>query len=259
LFLKNDIKIEKIYTMDNKVHQLFPLFNHQKNLVYLDSAATSLKPLKVILAINSYYKKYSINSHSESNNPLSNEVRGTIQQTRQLIAQRINTQIEEIVFLPSTTYSLNILALSLENYLEKGDRIFLTHLEHSSNCYPWQAIAQKKGVQVEFLPLTKNFTIDVDKLEKCVDKKTKIVSFVHVSNNLGVVNPVQEIAKRVKIMNPNCLVIIDACQSIAHLPINVKEWEIDALVFSGHKVYGPTGIGVLWLKKELGQKLPDLL
>src|SRR6185437_16839605 len=149
--------------MDSKIRQLFPLFTHQNKLVYLDSAATSLKPLSVIQAISSYYEKYSINSHSEGNNSLSNEVRNTIQQTRQLIAQKINARVEEIIFLPSTTYSLNILALSLKSYLEKGDKIFLTHLEHSSNCHPWQAIAQEKGVQVDFLPLNKNFTIDINK------------------------------------------------------------------------------------------------
>src|SRR5690349_16328888 len=122
--------------MDNKTRQLFPLLVHYKNLVYLDGAATSLKPFGVIQSINDYYEKYSINSHSESNHYLSNEVRNTIQQTRQLIAQKINAQIEEIIFLPSTTYSLNILALSLKGYLERASKIFITHLEHSSNCYP---------------------------------------------------------------------------------------------------------------------------
>src|SRR4051794_16504695 len=119
--------------MNNKIRQLFPLFTRHKNLVYLDSAGTSLKPKFVIQAISNYYEKYSINSHSEGNNLLSNEVRNTIDRTRQLIAQRINSQTEEIIFLPSTTHSLNILALSLKNYLEKGDKIALTHLEHSSN------------------------------------------------------------------------------------------------------------------------------
>jgi len=122
--------------MDNKIRQLFPLFAHQKNLVYLDSAGTSLKPLSVIQAIGGYYEKYSVNSHSEGNNPLSNEVRNAIQQTRRLIAQKINARDEEIIFLSSTTYSLNVLALSLKDYLRKGDKIALTHLEHSSNCYP---------------------------------------------------------------------------------------------------------------------------
>ena len=122
--------------MNDKIRRLFPFFLHHQNFNYLDSAGTSLKPLSVIQAISSYYEKYSINSHSESDNSLSNEVRKTIQQTRQLIAQKINAQTEEIFFLPSTTYSLNVLALSLKNYLEKRDKIFLTYLEHSSNCYP---------------------------------------------------------------------------------------------------------------------------
>src|SRR2546423_8071049 len=231
--------------MNNKFRKLFPIFTRQKNLVYLDSVATSLKPQTVIQAISDYYEKYSINSHSEGSSFLAQKVRQTVHQTRQLIAQKINAQAEEIIFFPSTTYSLNILALSLKNFLQKGDKIFLTHLEHSSNCYPWQAIAQEKAVQVDFLSLTKNFVIDIDKLENYIDKKTKMVSFSHMSNSLGIINPIAKITKKIKEINPNCLVIIDACQSIAHLPIDVKKWNIDALVFSGHKVYGPTGIGVL--------------
>ena len=245
--------------MSNKIRQLFPFFNHYKNLVYLDSAGTSLKPKIVIQAINDYYEKYSINNHSEGSNPLFSEVWTTIQQTREIIAKKINAETEEIIFLPSTTYSLNILALSLKNYLEERDKIALTHLEHSSNCYPWQAIAQERLAKVDFLPLNEDFVIDTSKLENYIDQKTKIVSFSHLSNSLGIINPVKEITEKIRKINPNCLVIVDACQSIAHLPINVKEWNIDALVFSGHKVYGPTGIGVLWLKKEVGQKLPDIL
>ncbi|CAI2179822.1 4946_t:CDS:2, partial [Funneliformis geosporum] len=198
--------------MNNKFRKLFPIFIHQKNLVYLDSSGTSLKPKTVIQAISNYYEKYSINTHSEGSSFLAQAVRQIIHQTRQLIAQRINGTKEEVVIFPSTTYSLNILALSLKNYLQRGDKIFLTHLEHSSNCYPWQAIAQKKGAQVDFLPLTKNFIIDIDKLENYIDKKTKIVSFSHMSNSLGVINPVAKITQKIKEINPNCLVIIDACQ-----------------------------------------------
>jgi cysteine desulfurase / selenocysteine lyase len=121
---------------NNKFRKLFPIFIRQKNLVYLDSAATSLKPKNVIKAISNYYENYSINTHSEGSSFLAQEVRQTIQQTRQLIAQKINVQKREIIFFPSTTYSLNILSLSLKNLLQKGDKIFLTHLEHSSNCYP---------------------------------------------------------------------------------------------------------------------------
>jgi len=107
--------------------------------------------------------------------------------------------------------------------------------------------------------LNKEFTIDIDKLDKHVNQKTKIVSFIHVSNSLGIINPVAEITKKVKEINPECLVILDACQSIVHVPINVEKWNIDALVLSGHKVYGPTGVGVLWVKKTLGEKIPHLL
>src|SRR4051794_95614 len=121
--------------MSNKFRKLFPIFDRQKNLVYLDSAGTSLKPDTVIQAISNYYENYSVNSHSEGSNFLSNEVRSTIQQTREIIAQRIKGDSEEIIFFPSTTYALNVLALSLKNYLEKEEKIFLTQLEHSSNCY----------------------------------------------------------------------------------------------------------------------------
>src|SRR5437763_12809580 len=155
--------------MNNKFRKLFPTFVRQKNLVYLDSAATSLKPKTVIQAISNYYENYSINTHSEGSSLLAQKVRQTVHQTRQLIAQKINAQAEEIIFFPSTTYSLNILALSLKNFLQKGDKISLTYLEHSSNCYPWQALSQNKRVEVNFLPLIKDFNIDLNMLDKYVD------------------------------------------------------------------------------------------
>lgn len=246
--------------MITKLRKKFPIFFKQKKLVYLDSAATACKPDSVIQAIREYYEKYSINSHSESSNTLFKKVNEVIQESRRITAEKVNTNDNrEIIFFPSATYSLNILALSLKNFLKENDEIYLTKLEHSSNFYPWKAIAHQKKVKLKFLPLNKNLTIDVSLLNKCIGKKTKIVSFVHVSNGLGVINQVEKIAPRIKKINPECLIIIDACQSISHLPINVKKWKIDALVFSGHKIYGPTGIGVLWIKKRLGEKLPDLL
>lgn len=122
--------------MNDELRKLFPFFTYHKNLAYLDSAGTSLKPNAVIQAINDYYQRYSINNHSEGSNSLFSRVQATIQQTRNLIAKKIGAEAGEIIFLPSTTYSLNILALSLQNYLAKGDKVYLTHLEHSSNCYP---------------------------------------------------------------------------------------------------------------------------
>jgi len=209
--------------MKKKIKKLFSIFPQQKDLIYLDSAGTSLKPKSIIEAIRNYYENYSINSHSEGNNILANEIRTTIYQTREIIAQKINGESQEIIFLPSTTYAFNILALSLKKNLQKGDKIFLTHLEHSSNCYPWQAIIDQKEIEVNFLPLNEKFVIDVNFLDKYIDKKTKIVSFSHMSNSLGTFQAIAKITKIIKEINPDCLVIIDACQSIAHLPINVKK------------------------------------
>jgi cysteine desulfurase / selenocysteine lyase len=244
----------------DKIKNAFPIFKEQKKIVYLDSAATSLKPQTVIQAINDYNQKYSINPHSGNSSPLFEKVWITIQKTRKIIAQKIGAQTEEIIFFPSATYALNVLALSLkDHHLQTGDRIFLTYLEHSSNFYPWQAIAKEKKIIIDYLPLDKEFAIDTSKLDKHIDKKTKIVSFFHVSNSLGAINSAAKVAKKVKEIAPECLVILDACQSIAHIPINVKKWNIDALVLSGHKAYGPTGIGVLWIRKMLGERIPHLL
>lgn len=207
--------------MNSNLRKKFPIFNHQKNLVYLDSAATNLKPQIVIQTINDYYQKYSINSHSESDNSLFKEVGKTIRETRELVARKINAQPEEINFLPSATYALNILALSCKNYWERGEKIFLTYLEHSSNLYPWQAVAREKEVELDFLPLNEQFTIDIEQLPNYIDKQTKLVSFSHVSNSLGTINPVAKITQKIKKINPDCLVILDACQSIIQIPIDV--------------------------------------
>ena len=122
--------------INEEIRELFPIFKHRPNLVYLDSAATALKPFSVIQAVEDYYQRYSINTHSEGSGFLAQKVQITIQQTRQLVAQRINAKSEEVIFFPSATYAFNILALALKNYCQKGDKILLTHLEHSSNCYP---------------------------------------------------------------------------------------------------------------------------
>lgn len=228
----------------NGLRSLFPMLD-KKNLVYLDSAATSLKPYAVIQAINNYYHRFSVNSHSRSNNYLFNKVQKVIEKTRKIVAQKIKSQAGEIVFVPSATYGLNILALSLGKFIKKGDKIALTYLEHSSNLYPWQSIAKEKKAIVDYLPLNKSFVIDTAKLKNFIDKKTKIVSFCHVSNSLGVINPVKKIVQKIKEINPSCLVVLDACQSIVNANINASKFNIDALVFSGHKTYGPTGIGVL--------------
>lgn len=242
------------------LRNFFPFLKEKKEIIYLDISGTALKPDSVIKSINDYYQKYSINSHSIINNSLFNTLTKIIYQTRKLVAERIKVFLpEEIIFFPSATYAFNILALSCEDYLKKGDNILLTYLEHSSNIFPWQAVAKKKKVFIKYLPLTTEFTIDINQINKLVDYRTKIVSFFHVSNSLGTINQVAEIAQKIKKINPNCRIILDACQSIVNIPIEAKKWNLDALIFSAHKAYGPTGLGILWLKKDFGENLPDLL
>jgi len=243
----------------NKFRKYFPIFKKQKEIIYFDNAGTTLKHKNVIFAINQYYKKYSINDHTQGSDKISKKVRKEIEETRKIISKEINAESEEIFFLPSATYSLNILSFSLENILKKNDKILLTFLEHSSNIFPWQSIAKKKKAKIEFLKLNENFIIDLEILKKKIDKNVKIVSFFHVSNSFGSTNPVEKITKIIKKNNPKCIIILDACQSISYYKINVKKMKIDALVFSAHKIYGPTGIGVLWIKKKINEITNDVL
>ncbi|WNE41315.1 MAG: Cysteine desulfurase SufS [Mycoplasmataceae bacterium] len=237
----------------------FPTLKTNKQNVYLDNAATSLKIKSVIKSTIDYYKNFSLNPHSFSNNNFHFELKKNIDETRSFVSNWINCEYEEVIFTPSTTYSLNLLSLSFSQILNKKDSIFITKLEHSSNVYPWMSACKKTGSKLKYLLLNDDFTINENYIIKNVENNTKIVSFSHISNNLGVINDVKKITKLIKEKNPNCFVIIDVCQSIAHEKIDVKDWGIDALVFSAHKLYGPTGIGVLWVKKDSEKKIPHLL
>lgn len=228
----------------------FPFFINNPQVVYLDNSGTSLKPFALIKGVNKYYEELSVNTHTVGSHSLLKTTQQEIFLTRRLIANKIGVKNpKEIVFMPSTTYALNILTLSLSNYLKKNDQIALTYLEHSSNCYPFEYLAKKCQAITMFLPLNKQGMIDIDQLDKYINHKTKIVSFAHINNNLGVTQPIYSITAKIKKINPNCLIIIDACQSISHIPILVDEWSIDALVFSTHKMYGPTGLSILWVGK----------
>lgn len=239
--------------------KLFPTLKINKQNVYLDNAATSLKIKGVIKSTVDYYKKFSLNPHSFSNNNFHFELKKSIDETRFFVSKWINCEYEEVIFTPSTTYSLNLLSLSFSQILNKKDSIFITKLEHSSNVYPWMSTCKRTGSKLKYLLLNDDFTINEDSIIRNIGYNTRIVSFSHISNNLGVVNDVKKITRLIKEKNPNCFVIVDACQSVAHEKIDVKDWGIDALVFSAHKLYGPTGIGVLWIKKESEKKIPHLL
>lgn len=228
----------------------FP-FLKSKNVIYLDSAGTSLKPNVVIKSISEFYRKYSLNTHSEVNNKIFRKIDNTVLSLRKAIIKRINgSSYEEIIFVPSATHAFNFLSLSLENILKKGDKILLTHLEHSSNLYPWERLAKKNGAEIKFLDLDEKGYIDIKKLSSLCCDRLSLVSIAHTTNSLGTTNDIKKIIEVIKKKSPNCIVIIDACQSILYETISAKEWDIDCLIFSAHKIYGPTGIGVMWINEK---------
>lgn len=238
---KNNIGLKTI-----KTH--FPFFKTNKNLAYLDNAASTQTCAKSIKAMDDYYTKYRSNVHRGVYD-VAVTATELYENARKKIAHLINAKPEEIIGTMGTTHGLNMLAYSLAPRLSHRDNIVLTRYEHHSNLVPWQQMAKHYGFQIRFIELTKDFTVDLASAKKVIDTHTKIVSFALVSNVLGTVAPASELialAKKVK-----ATTIVDAAQAIAHLPIVVKKLDVDFLVFSGHKMYGPTGIGALYGKKVL--------
>lgn len=235
----------------------FPFFQKNKNIVYLDNSATSLKPQCVIENIINYYLKYSTNPHN-TDFLLAYDCNENIQKIRKLVAEFINGKDSEIIFIPSTTFGLNQLALGLETLISKDDEILLTMAEHSSNLLPWYRLAKTKQAKIKYIGL-EDLTITITNIKKLLTPKTKIVSFANISNVLGTVNDTKAICQAIKQYNPNIIVIIDGAQSVGHIKTDVQDWDIDFLVFSGHKMLGPTGIGILWGKNMMLSKLAPML
>ena len=228
-----------------KIRKDFPLL--RKGIVYLDNAATTQKPLQVINAISEYYTEYNANIHR---GVYAISVRSTTayEEAHQKAANFINASIEEVIFTPGTTGSLNMLAYTLVPTLKPGDEIVLTEMEHHSNLVPWQQLAKERGLAVRFIPLAKDMTLDMAKAEKLITDKTRIVSVTHMSNALGTITPIQEIAELCR--RHGALLVVDGAQSIPHMKIDVKALNCDFFAFSAHKLFGPTGLGVLYGKKE---------
>lgn len=231
------------------IKQNFPIFSQHENLVYLDNAASTQTPQVVLDAMNDYYTKYRANIHRGLYD-LSAEVTEKYEEAREKVAKFIGAEKNEIIFTSGTTHGLNFLARSLCKDLKPGDNIVLTRLEHHANLIPWQQSARERGAELRFIELQKNnsFEIDLESAKNVIDKNTKIVSFALVSNALGTFTPAKEIIEMAK--EVNACTVIDAAQAMAHIPVNVKNLDCDFLVFSGHKMYGPTGIGVLYGKRE---------
>ncbi len=231
--------------------QNFPLFDQYPGLVYLDTGATSLKPRSVIAAERSYEETLSTNV-GRGLYPLAEEATERFEAVRGQVARFIGAQDErEIIFTSGTTASLNLAASLLEPILQTTDNIITTTLEHHSNFLPWAELARRKGRPLRLAPFTESGTIDTEALLSLVDSETKIVALSALSNVFGIQNPVTDIVRRIRAQNPNTLIIIDAAQMAGHLPVNVTVWDADLVAFSGHKMYGPTGTGILYGKHTL--------
>ena len=232
----------------------FPILKRKingHNLVYLDNAATTQKPNQVIDSQIDYYKNYNSNVH-RGIHQLSEESSKMYHDARQTTADFINAKFNEVVFTAGTTDGINMIANSLKSQLKKGDEIILSEMEHHSNIAPWIKIAKKKKLILKYIPL-KDFELDYKKAKDLISEKTKIIAISHISNVLGTINDISKIKTMIK--NKNIIFILDAAQSVPHIKIDVKKLDIDFLVFSSHKMCGPTGIGVLYGKEELLDKL----
>ena len=243
----------------NKVREDFPILSREvygKPLVYLDNAATTQKPLCVLDAMREEYLNVNANVH-RGVHYLSQQATDLHEAAREKVRQFINApKIEEIVFTRGTTEAINLVAASFcASQMKEGDEVLVTEMEHHSNIVPWQLQAQQRGIIVKHLPMTDDGRlVCCDDIATCLTERTKLVSVAHVSNVLGTVNPVGEI---VKIAHSHGIpVLVDGAQSAPHMVIDVQEMDCDFYAFSGHKMYGPTGIGVLYGKEEWLEKLP---
>ncbi len=238
----------------------FIILNEQVNnrpLVYLDNAATTQKPQVVIHALMDAYSKWNANVHRGVHH-MSQVATQKHENARKIVAEFIHARTEEeIVFTKGTTNSINMLAWSFgETMVNEGDEIVISQLEHHSNIVPWQMLCARKKALLKIIPLREDLSLDIEAFKNILSEKTRLVSVAHVSNVLGVVNPIKEIIRLAH--ERGVAVCVDGAQSVPHLAVDVQQLDCDFLVFSAHKMYGPTGLGVLYGKKEWLDKLPPV-
>lgn len=247
--------------MFNTLRTQYPILNTvvgKRPLVYLDNAATTHKPECIIRAEAEFYEKINSNIHRGAH-LLSRLATDEHENARQTVAAFLGAETpEEIIFTRGCTEAINLVAqtLALSGVIQPGDEFLITTDAHHSNIVPWQMLAERTGAKVRPIPLTLDLTFDMSAFEQMLTPRTRLVAFPYISNALGIVNPAEEIISKTRRNNPSTLILVDGAQSVAHVPANVQELGCDFYAFSGHKVYAPTGTGVLWGRKELLEQLP---
>lgn len=241
-----------------KIRADFPILEekiYDKRLVYLDSGATSQRPRQVIEKMNEYYLKYNSNVH-RGVHFLSNKCTDANEEAREVVRDFLHASSEkEIIFTKGTTESINLIAHSFgEAFIREGDEVVVTEMEHHANIVPWQMLCERKGAVLKVIPFCDNGELDLSGLNALLTEKVKLLGVAYVSNVLGTVNPVKELINRAHAVGAK--VLVDGAQAIQHIPVDVQDLDCDFFVFSGHKIYGPTGVGVLYGKEELLNQMP---
>ncbi|PWJ40794.1 aminotransferase class V-fold PLP-dependent enzyme [Sediminitomix flava] len=245
----------------DKIRKDFPILHQEVNghpLAYFDNAATTQKPISVIEALDGYYRGYNSNVHRGAHF-MADKATRHFEDTRTALQKFLNAKEDaEIVFTKGTTESINLVAQTFgKKFVKEGDEIIISAIEHHANIVPWQMLCEEKGATLKVIPVLDNGALDMSVYDELLSEKTKLVSVVYASNALGTINPVREIIKKAHAVGAK--VMIDGAQSSSHLPVDVQELDCDFYALSGHKLYGPTGFGALFGKKELLEQLPPFM
>lgn len=241
-----------------KIREDFPILNRQvngKNLIYFDNGATTQKPQAMLDKVSEYYSNLNSNVH-RGVHTLSQLATTEYENARETVRKFLNAKsTNEIIFTKGTTDSINLAAYTLgRKFVNEGDEILITEMEHHSNIVPWQMLAEERGAKLKYIPLTDAAELDYSKLDELITEKTKLVSIVHVSNSLGTLNDIEKVIE--KAHSVGAKVVVDGAQAIQHFAVDVQKMDCDMYCFSGHKLYGPLGIGILYGKEDLLDQLP---
>lgn len=242
----------------DKIREEFPILHQEVNgkpLIYFDNAATNQKPKRVIEALAHHYEHDNANIH-RGIHTLAERSTAAFEETRKIVAEFIGAnETEEIIFTKGTTESINLVASSFgRKFLNEGDEVVISAMEHHSNIVPWQMICEERGASVKVMPINQAGEIILEEAAQLITERTKLVAFNHASNTLGSINPVKKLVQLAKAVGAK--VLLDGAQATSHLPVNVKDLDVDFYAFSAHKMYGPTGLGVLYGKRDILEKIP---